>query len=70
MWYEVLIGGLVGLATYMYLHYLAVSKTRQQLQRVGILKHKNSISLVLLPERLMFRALDVLEQELRTLSLS
>ena len=70
MWYEVLIGGLVGLATYMYLHYLTVSKTRQQLQRVGIRRSYYNISLVLLSERLIFRALDVLEQELRTLSLS
>ncbi|XP_063685050.1 uncharacterized protein LOC134819187 [Bolinopsis microptera] len=33
MFYEAVIGGLVGLATYMYLHYLNKSKQRQQIEQ-------------------------------------
>lgn len=33
MWYEVVIGGLVGLATYMYLHYLNKNKQREQIKK-------------------------------------
>ena len=37
MFYEVIIGGLVGLATYMYLHYLNKNKQQKQLQQVKYL---------------------------------
>ena len=34
MWYEMLAGGLVGLATYFYLHYLQKKKIQEQLDEV------------------------------------
>lgn len=35
MFYEVIIGGLVGVATYMYLHYLQKSKAARELATVS-----------------------------------
>ena len=55
MFYEAVIGGLVGLATYMYLHYLNKSKQRKQIEQVGKYFHFLQIYFRFKILRLLFR---------------